>query len=197
MRILSTSSWYSSTPKGSGREIEWQKVLPLAKVSVWSITSCVDWFRARPKEMVPISSGVGLAVGSLLADAGTSDGDAVTLGEGVGDVDAITAGASGSIPDRTSPKTMARPIVASAAPIETRESRSVGTRPDGGGEPAPPGRIGTPQDRQTCAQEGFARPQLKHSTLSPVMGAQPSMRAPAESPALGTALASSGRATDC
>ena len=73
----------------------------------------------------------------------------------------------------------------------------MGSGPDGGVEPAPPGRIGTPQDRQTWAQEGFARPQLKHSTLSPVMGMQPSMRAPAESRALGTALATSQRATDC
>ena len=52
-----------------------------------------------------------------------------------------------------------------------------GAGSDGGLEPAPPGRIGTPQDRQICAQEGFARPQLKHSTLSPVIGTQPSMRA--------------------
>ena len=123
--------------------------------------------------------------------------DAATLAEGVGDADAITAGASGSIPDRISPKTIATPIVASAAPIEKRESRSVGSGPDGGLEPAPPGRIGTPQDRQICAQEGFARPQLKHSTLSPVIGRQPSMRASAESRALGMALASTRRATDC
>ena len=67
-RILSTSSWYWSTPNGWGSEIEWQKVLPLAKVLVLSITSCVDWFRPRPKVSVPISSGVGLAVGSLLAE---------------------------------------------------------------------------------------------------------------------------------
>ena len=73
----------------------------------------------------------------------------------------------------------------------------MGSGPDGGLEPAPPGRIGTPQDRQICAQEGFARPQLKHSTLSPVIGTQPSMRALAGSRALGTALASTRRATDC
>src|SRR4029079_11043880 len=115
----------------------------------------------------------------LLADAGAWDGDGARLNEGVGDADAITAGASGSIPDRIRPKTIATPIVASAAPIENRESRSVGSRPAGGWEPAPPGRIGTPQERQTCAHDGFARPQLKHSTLSPVMGAQPSMGAPA------------------
>ena len=73
----------------------------------------------------------------------------------------------------------------------------MGSGPDGGGKPAPPGRIGTPHDRQTWAQEGFARPQLKHSTLSPVMGVQPSMRASAKDPERGTALATSQRATDC
>jgi hypothetical protein len=79
-----------------------------------------------------MSSGVGSAVGSLLAEEATSDGDARALDVGVGDADAVTGGASGSIPDRTRPKTIATPIVASAAPIETRESRSVGSGPAGG-----------------------------------------------------------------
>jgi hypothetical protein len=89
----------------------------------------------------------------------------------------MTDVASGSIPDSISPRPMASSIVARPPAMESSESRSVGKGPDGGRAPAPPGRIGTPQDRQTWAHEGFERPQLKHSTLSPVMATQPSRNA--------------------
>ena len=114
----------------------------------------------------------------------------------------MTEAASGSMPDSSSPNTTARPMVASPAPIDRSESRSVGRGPSGGFAPAPPGRIGTPQERQTWAQDGFVRPQLKQSTLSPVIGWQPSMRTLARgvppAPAAlrgGTSLAFSERPT--
>jgi hypothetical protein len=55
-----------------------------------------------------------------------------------------------------------------AALSEMSESRSVGKRPLGA-VCETPGRSGTPQFRQTCAHAGFACPQLKHSTVSPVI----------------------------
>jgi hypothetical protein len=48
---------------------------------------------------------------------------------------------------------------ATAAPIDMRESRSVGIGPEDW-ETLAPGRIGTPHERQTWAHAGLARPQL-------------------------------------
>ena len=79
---------------------------------------------------------------------------------------------------------MASTMAPSAAAMEVSESRSVGIGPDGGAAPAPPGRIGTPHERQTCAQEGFERPQLKQSTVSPVIAAEPSMQARRHGPCI-------------
>ena len=55
------------------------------------------------------------------------------------------------------------------APIEISESRSVGNRPVGTIR-ASPCRRATPHDRHTCAHSGLARPQLKQSTVSSVIG---------------------------
>jgi len=103
------------------------------------MTSRVDWFSPRPNVSAPTSSGVASADGAVLAEAGGSDADGATLAEGVGELSATTGGASGRAPARIRPTTIAIPIVASAAPIEKSESRSVGTRPEGGAEPAAPG----------------------------------------------------------
>ena len=53
--------------------------------------------------------------------------------------------------------------------IEMIESRSVGYRPVGTMR-SWPCRSATPHDRQTWAHSGFARPQLKQSTVSSVTG---------------------------
>jgi low affinity Fe/Cu permease len=52
--------------------------------------------------------------------------------------------------------------------MEISESWSVGIAACGP-DLAATALMGTPHERQTCAQEGLARPQLKHSTVSPVM----------------------------
>jgi hypothetical protein len=58
--------------------------------------------------------------------------------------------------------------------METSDSRSVGIGPLLRAARETPVLIGTPQDRHTCAQVGLVRPQLKHSTVSPVIARQPS-----------------------
>ena len=59
--------------------------------------------------------------------------------------------------------------------IEMIESRSVGTRPVGTMR-AWPWRSATPHERQTWAHSGFARPQLKQSTVSSVTGSRSLLR---------------------
>jgi hypothetical protein len=63
---------------------------------------------------------------------------------------------------------MAARIEPTAVPMEMSESWSVGIAAAGPLRAAT-ALMGTPHDRQTCAHDGFARPQLKHSTVSPVM----------------------------
>ncbi len=62
----------------------------------------------------------------------------------------------------------------SVAPIEMSDAWSVGRIPRGPVEGRPPGRSANPHWRQTCAHEGLAWPQLKHSTVSPLIGPEPS-----------------------
>jgi hypothetical protein len=104
---------------------------------------------------------------------GSTEGEA--LGDGVGEgVSSATFGAGGMRPDRINPSTMAATIAPRAPPIEVREAWSVGKRPPGPVETGATGWMAYPHERQTWAQDGFSWPQLKHSTVSPVIGPEPS-----------------------
>jgi hypothetical protein len=107
-----------------------------------------------------MSDGVG---STLAADGATEagvvepDGSGAMLGTGVGV--AVATGASGMRPETKTPRTIAPAIAPRTATMEMSDSRSRGIGPEAADAPEP-GRIGTPHDRQTCAQAGLARPQL-------------------------------------
>jgi len=127
-------------------------------------------------------SGTGVADGgtALALALGAAD-EGVTVASGVGLGLGVACPTVPSVVLRLETKrptiTAAR-IVPMTAPMLTSESRSVGKRPVGVVRDWPR-RSGTPQDRQTWAHSGFARPQLKHSTDSSVMWAFESPRSSA------------------
>src|ERR671925_1941777 len=129
-----------------------------------------------PKAMVPGRAGVGAGV-AVAAGAETAGGIEPEA-DGSGTIVAVAVGVAcppirvGSVGLRLAikrPMSIAPMIVAMTAPIEISEPGSVGTLPSGT-VLAKPCRNGTPHDRQTCAHSGFGRPQLKQSTVSPVIG---------------------------
>src|SRR5919106_2915263 len=171
---FTTCSPTCPTPNGSDIVMTWAKFTCGVNVSVSPVISPL--LMPVPKVTVP-RSGTGVATGVPL---GAADSDAATGADtdgigsivGVGEAEGRAPTSDGSVGLRFAknrPSRMAPMIVAITEPIEISDAGSVGTRPSGT-EAATPCRNGTPHDRQTCAHSGFARPQLKHSTVSPVIG---------------------------
>jgi hypothetical protein len=131
--------------------------------------------------MVPIGFGVADALAAPEPDGLATTlalAEALGLGDGLG-VAAATFGAGGMSPDRTAPTTIAATIAPSVAAMDVSDARSVGNIPSAPARRGASVVIGAPQLRQTCAQDGLAWPQLKHSTVSPLIGREPSTQAAA------------------
>lgn len=114
--------------------------------------------------------GTGVSTGAAgtepTADAdGRREIDARGLGVGVANP---TVGVDGLMLESRKPRRTATRTAAIAAPMLMSEAWSVGKGPVGA-EALRAATSGTPHDRHTCAQPGLGRPQLKHSTVSPVI----------------------------
>lgn len=128
--------------------------------------------------MVPISGITDGAADAELDALGSADplGAALSDGLAVGlGVASATLGAGGMMPAKTSPTTIASTIDPAATPIDRSDAWSVGKMPPDR-PPVAARTIGAPHERQTCAHAGLGLPQLKHSTVSPLIGREPSMR---------------------